>query len=455
MNSSPSLQLCPKVRTEDATQPFEVDEHLGGLVERLRVTGREALGDALARRLQLLAPLKSRWTPEILHLLLELSDQPAEKTKIDSLHSLHEPEEDPGPALTWAEIAEEDGWDEDRALWRNVNFDDNSDDDVYEDIVITEEGMRDYQAVFTFLLQIKRAFRMLLHRHAGVAESVDDDDIVDEDRLYYLIRAKLLWFCNSIMSYVALLVITPYAAVMREGLIHAVDVDEMIEVHARFTERLRQASCLGPKLKPIHDCILDMLDLTVKLEDAHRIEALGETPRRLAYDDDEEENMRVDMATPALLGGWSARCCEGESSRGCGENGIFAASLALSAGQLLQYCKCHRIALGSASHFDQKTTTHPRLMRTPPLSDLSDEAWNATLACPGTCHSVRPVHLRIISSSEHARSAGGTTKHRLNFGGEAAICKNSSDTQGDDRGKSHLAEPLRHVSPPPSHRLLH
>lgn len=783
------------------TNQFEVDEHLGGLVERLRVTGREALGDALARRLQLLAPLKSRWTPEILHLLLELSDQPAEKTKIDSLHSLHEPEEDPGPALTWAEIAEEDGWDEDRALWRNVNFDDNSDDDVYEDviaqslsensestapsspdrglerikqavsseaghllqsvqdsqawrhaplaraedgrtkktfatglsvvrevlfmlggfetslfdktfnpvpdfqlhgiswtthkalmtsfgghgrdlaplrrfsagtqqipllqvfhasvqetlrrfdewlahlhcrfvsikedvvvslmavltetksrmqplcflsriieqleeersaytfrylellydaagvaqlecketaylllgttffhcfqvylrpirlwmeegnlvpgdktffvaeseadvplnqvwqrrfqllrapsgvlhapkflqpavqrifatgksivllkhlgqhgtlrgyqkgtephmafdavsddaiglapfseafakafelwieskhhsasstlrklltscglfssldalqtiflmsdgaqsdafasalfkhldglssswrdrftltevaqeayssgadsfrlsarlqsaglvhsaiaarssvrfslpavqliyrlswpvqIVITEEGMRDYQAVFTFLLQIKRAFRMLLHRHAGVAESVDDDDIVDEDRLYYLIRAKLLWFCNSIMSYVALLVITPYAAVMREGLIHAVDVDEMIEVHARFTERLRQASCLGPKLKPIHDCILDMLDLTVKLEDAHRIEvtrrteedleisrlsrfstpnktrlagdqALGETPRRLAYDDDEEENMRVDM----------------------------------------------------------------------------------------------------------------------------------------------------------------
>ncbi|KAL2760823.1 hypothetical protein ACRALDRAFT_1038237 [Sodiomyces alcalophilus JCM 7366] len=110
------------------TNQFDVEERLDGLEERFRIQHREGLADALRQRLSALALTPSKWHPEILHLLLELADQPVQKSNLDDLDLLKQPESDPGPRLTWEDIAKEDGWHGDPDLWRSVDFADSSDD---------------------------------------------------------------------------------------------------------------------------------------------------------------------------------------------------------------------------------------------------------------------------------------------------------------------------------------
>lgn len=104
-----------------------------GLVETFSVVGRDGLSDALRQRLDALSIHTTRWTPEILHLFLELSDQPAKKTDLRVLQRLRPSFDDPGPILKWEEIAREDGWAQDRGLWKNVDFADSSEDELVPD----------------------------------------------------------------------------------------------------------------------------------------------------------------------------------------------------------------------------------------------------------------------------------------------------------------------------------
>lgn len=110
------------------TNPFAVNEQLRGLVETFSVVGRDGLAEALRTRLRALAAHATRWTPETLHLLLELSDQPVEKSSLASLQRLRPPHAEQTPRLTWDDIAAEDGWARDGGLWANVDFADSSDD---------------------------------------------------------------------------------------------------------------------------------------------------------------------------------------------------------------------------------------------------------------------------------------------------------------------------------------
>ncbi|ROW02696.1 hypothetical protein VSDG_01931 [Cytospora chrysosperma] len=115
------------------TNQFAVHEQLRGLVERFSVVGRDVLSDALDTRLDALSAHSTKWTPEMLHLLLELSDRPVQKTKLDTLERTRPLGEDSGPRLRWEDIAIEDGWTEDRGLWRNVDFADSSEDEFLQD----------------------------------------------------------------------------------------------------------------------------------------------------------------------------------------------------------------------------------------------------------------------------------------------------------------------------------
>ena len=115
------------------TNQFDIENHLNGLEERFRVIGREALADALRERLDALETHRNKWTPEVLHFILELSDQPAQKSNLSDLDLLYEPEEIAGPKLTWKDIAKEDGWHQDRAIWRTIDYSPSSDDELYED----------------------------------------------------------------------------------------------------------------------------------------------------------------------------------------------------------------------------------------------------------------------------------------------------------------------------------
>lgn len=133
-------------------------------------------------------------------------------------------------------------------------------------IVVSGESITHYQSVFTFLLQLRRASHMLQASHKTM-KAVGTED---EQALYYGLRSKILWLCGSLQSYLSNLVIAPLTGKLRKDLDEAIDVDSMIALHAAFTKRLLAEACLGSKLDPIYQCILDVFDLAIRLEDARR-----------------------------------------------------------------------------------------------------------------------------------------------------------------------------------------
>lgn len=139
-------------------------------------------------------------------------------------------------------------------------------------LILYETSIAAYQAIFTLLLQLRRGTYVLQRQWKAVGSSP-----TEHSGLYCLVRAKLLWFCNTLYTYLTALVLVPGIASMREDLRTAVDVDDMINVHSTFARSMVEECCLGSKLQPLRDCILDILDLAIKLEDARRAETIHQT----------------------------------------------------------------------------------------------------------------------------------------------------------------------------------
>lgn len=95
---------------------FAVKGQLEGLIEKLTVLNRDDLADALEDRLAKL-PTNSRWSPEVLALLLQLSNRPADKA-IFPAEGL-EDAVDPAAGLTWEEIIAEEPLDE-ADIWADI-----------------------------------------------------------------------------------------------------------------------------------------------------------------------------------------------------------------------------------------------------------------------------------------------------------------------------------------------
>lgn len=140
-------------------------------------------------------------------------------------------------------------------------------------IVLSDESLAQYQAVFTFLLQLRRA-SSVLHRYRLVSDSVVGTSITSsEQAIYYGLRSKFLWFCNTLQSYLTTLVLGPLTAQLRVSLQQAEDVSGMIGSHSTFTKQMINEMCLGSKLDPIRQCMLDMFDLAIRLQDARQLES--------------------------------------------------------------------------------------------------------------------------------------------------------------------------------------
>ena len=80
------------------------------------------MADALRERLDTLEARGLKWAPEILHLLLELSDRPVSNSKLDALDFLKEPEAEAGPVLRWKDLIADDPLLQEKGVWRNVDF---------------------------------------------------------------------------------------------------------------------------------------------------------------------------------------------------------------------------------------------------------------------------------------------------------------------------------------------
>lgn len=88
------------------------------MLEKFYVLNNEPLADALKPRLDEFATIPNKWRPELLALLLALSDRPAEKTNIDRALNIT-PDEPVEQQLTWAEIIADDPLDEE-GIWDDV-----------------------------------------------------------------------------------------------------------------------------------------------------------------------------------------------------------------------------------------------------------------------------------------------------------------------------------------------
>ncbi|PNY26024.1 Spindle pole body component [Tolypocladium capitatum] len=131
-------------------------------------------------------------------------------------------------------------------------------------MIVTDESMAHYQSVFTLLLQIKRATHTL-HKVKMLQDYSTDHENWDERALFYASRSRLLWFCTTTQTYLATLVLGPIDGQMRRDLQAAEDVDAMIAVHANAMKQMVDQACLGSRLVPIRECILDLLDLALRL----------------------------------------------------------------------------------------------------------------------------------------------------------------------------------------------
>ncbi|RAR03671.1 spc97 spc98 family protein [Stemphylium lycopersici] len=101
------------------TNQFEVTASFAGLDEKFRIKSRDDLADALQVRLQKLEGYTNKYKPELLSLLLQLADRPLENTQIEALELLRPPS--PPPALTWAEILQDDPY-SDEEIWKDIDY---------------------------------------------------------------------------------------------------------------------------------------------------------------------------------------------------------------------------------------------------------------------------------------------------------------------------------------------
>ncbi|KAB8303642.1 hypothetical protein EYC80_005036 [Monilinia laxa] len=116
------------------TNQFDIEDRLEGLDEKFRVYNEDILADALKERLQKLPQLKLKWTSEILHLLLELSNKPVSTSRVEDLELIKVVDPEIQPPLKWRDLVAEDPLLREKSIWRNVDFGaDSSDDDVLGD----------------------------------------------------------------------------------------------------------------------------------------------------------------------------------------------------------------------------------------------------------------------------------------------------------------------------------
>ncbi|KAF2769712.1 hypothetical protein EJ03DRAFT_271659 [Teratosphaeria nubilosa] len=107
-----------KDQSHPRTNQFAVKQSLDGLVEKFVVRNRDDLADALQGCLDEL-PAESRWLPEILSLLLQLSNRPVENVNIDALTSLIQANEYEAE-LTWDRILTDDPL-EGEGIWDDIH----------------------------------------------------------------------------------------------------------------------------------------------------------------------------------------------------------------------------------------------------------------------------------------------------------------------------------------------
>lgn len=135
--------------------------------------------------------------------------------------------------------------------------------------IIKSESIDVYQRIFLILNQTQRA-KSVLQRKNHMKRILSPSGSEDrENRLAYSLRQRLLWFINSLLTYLTNSVLWVESKAMRRQLTEAVDVDEMITVHEKSMKRLENQCLISKKSARIHQAVIAILDLSILYSDAH------------------------------------------------------------------------------------------------------------------------------------------------------------------------------------------
>ncbi|KOS18900.1 Gamma-tubulin complex component 5 [Escovopsis weberi] len=134
-------------------------------------------------------------------------------------------------------------------------------------MVISEQSMGCYQSMFVFLLQLKRAV-YALHKPRILDYYWTDPENWDDRALFYSSRKNLVWFCTTLQTYLSTLVLAPAQLAMQKELREAADVDAMIDIHTSYLKQIIDQGCIGSRLTTVRECILEMFNLAITLENA-------------------------------------------------------------------------------------------------------------------------------------------------------------------------------------------
>lgn len=130
-------------------------------------------------------------------------------------------------------------------------------------MVVTEASLQRYQSIFTFLCQIRRSLFSLL-KVGSIELGEGAEDAIGP---FYAARQSLIWFCNSLQTYLCTVVLAPTTAKVQKEMDKVTDIDSMAEAHTACLEQAFSQCCLGPRLAQTHTSMLDILDMGIQLDD--------------------------------------------------------------------------------------------------------------------------------------------------------------------------------------------
>lgn len=102
------------------TDQFAVAKQLEGLQEKFQVLNRDELADGLRTRVDELNEHRCSWFPEILSLLVQLSDRPTQFSSLDRLEQLKPAETE--KSLAWTDLDISGSAYCDDGIWEDINF---------------------------------------------------------------------------------------------------------------------------------------------------------------------------------------------------------------------------------------------------------------------------------------------------------------------------------------------
>ncbi|KAJ5177205.1 uncharacterized protein N7482_003082 [Penicillium canariense] len=140
--------------------------------------------------------------------------------------------------------------------------------------IITQDAIHSYRRVSTFLMQIRRAKYAIVRQHMRDGYSAVADD---RDRtLVHGLHHSLLWFLDTIYAHLTYLVISTANQSLHQALSSADDVDAIIAAHQSYMSSLEDQCFLSENLSPIHDAIINLLDLCIHFADLQTVHAAEE-----------------------------------------------------------------------------------------------------------------------------------------------------------------------------------